>query len=63
MHYSKQQMIRFQICDLITDYRCAVRDSHINGMHEYGLTCKRRAIELFRKRHSATIGKYGQAQI
>ncbi len=63
--YTTQQMVRSQIADLIVDYRCALRDAPLHGqrMIDYGNACKLRAVQLFKNRRNATVGRFGQVEI
>jgi hypothetical protein len=75
MHYTDAQLTRFNVADLINDYRTT--HEHFAGgdmgkwhdtdamvaLCEYAYQCKQKAIAIFKNRHSARIGKYGESVI
>lgn len=71
--YTNQQLTRFNVSDLINDYRATHRDfatgdmgkwhdtAAMVGLCEYAYTCKQRAIAIFKNRHNSRIGPYGES--
>lgn len=75
MKYTDQQLHSMNVRDLINDYRSTVADLQsgeaakfhdgyqLARLAEYAEQCKQRAIALFKARHRATIGQFGQSII
>lgn len=65
-------LIRDNIRDLISDYRATCRDlatgdavkyhdtRALVGLAEYAAECREKAFRIFRSRHTAKIGKFGE---
>jgi hypothetical protein len=53
--YTKKQLMRYILKDLITDYRCSKRD----GMEEYGKECIDKIRTIFPNRNKNILNKYG----
>ena len=72
MKYTDQQLVRHSVADLINDYRSTHRDfasgemvryhdtAAMVSLCEYAYDCKQKAIAIFKHRHSARIGRFGQ---
>ena len=72
MKYTEGRLVRASVADLINDYKATHRDFASGGMvkyHdtkamvalcEYAFECKQRAIRIFKNRHGAKVGKFGE---
>ena len=75
MKYTDQQLVRHSVADLINDWR--VNAEHFASgdmvkyhdtaamvaLCEYAYECRQKAIAIFKNRHNARIGKYGEVKI
>lgn len=75
MKYTDQQLVRHSVSDLINDWRANAEHFASGDMvkyHdadamvalcEYAYDCREKAIAIFKNRHSAKIGRYGEVKI